>query len=114
MLERLVGFDTESSKSNIALIDFAAEYLAGWGVPFWRVPNERGDKEAIFATIGPADRGGMVLSGHTDCVSVEGQDWTSDPFRLRVADGRAYGRGSVDMKGFDALALAAVPEFLAA
>ncbi len=114
MLERLVSFDTESSKSNIALIDFVAEYLAGWGVPFWRVPNQRGDKEAIFATIGPADRGGMVLSGHTDCVSVEGQDWTSDPFRLRVADGRAYGRGSVDMKGFDALALSAVPDFLAA
>jgi acetylornithine deacetylase len=114
MLERLVGFDTESSKSNIGLIDFVAEYLGGWDVPFWRVPNAKGDKEAIFATIGPTDRGGVVLSGHTDCVSVEGQDWSSDPFRLRIADGRAYGRGAVDMKGFDALALAAVPDFLAA
>jgi acetylornithine deacetylase len=114
LLDHLVGFDTESSKSNIALIDFVAAYLAGWGVPYWRVPNKAGDKEAIFATIGPADRGGVVLSGHTDCVSVEGQDWSSDPFRLRVANGRAYGRGSVDMKGFDALALAAVPDFLAA
>ena len=74
MLERLVGFDTESSRSNIPLVDFVAEYLAGWGVPFWRVPNKTGDKEALFATIGPADRGGVVLSGHTDCVSVEGQD----------------------------------------
>ncbi|MDB5557193.1 MAG: hypothetical protein JWQ36_127 [Enterovirga sp.] len=114
MLERLVAFDTESSKSNIPLIDFVAEYLAGWGVPFWRVPNATGDKEALFATIGPRDRGGVVLSGHTDCVSVEGQDWSSDPFRLRVADGKAQGRGAVDMKGFDALALAAVPDFLAA
>ncbi len=114
MLERLVAFDTESSRSNIPLIDFVAEYLSGWDVPFWRVPNAAGDKQALFATIGPADRGGVVLSGHTDCVSVEGQDWTSDPFRLRVADGRAYGRGAVDMKGFDALALAAVPDFLAA
>ena len=114
ILERLVAFDTESSKSNIALVDFVAEYLAGWNVPFWRVPNQEGDKEAIFATIGPADSGGIVLSGHTDCVSVQGQAWTSDPFRLRVAEGRAYGRGAVDMKGFDALALAAVPDFLQA
>ncbi|NNM74340.1 acetylornithine deacetylase [Enterovirga sp. DB1703] len=112
MLERLVGFDTESSRSNIPLIDFVAEYLAGWGVPFWRVPNAAGDKQAIFATVGPADRGGILLSGHTDCVSVEGQDWTADPFRLRVESGRAHGRGAVDMKGFDALALAAVPDFL--
>jgi acetylornithine deacetylase len=114
MLERLVGFDTESSKSNVPLIDFVAEYLAGWNVPFWRVPNAAGDKETLFATLGPDDRGGVVLSGHTDCVSVAGQDWTADPFRLRVADGRAHGRGAVDMKGFDALALAAVPDFLRA
>ena len=113
ILERLVSFDTESSRSNIALIDFVAEYLGGWGVPFWRVPNGAGDKEAIFATIGPPDRGGVVLSGHTDCVPVEGQDWTSDPFRLRVENGRAHARGAVDMKGFDAVALAAVPDFLA-
>ena len=114
MLERLVAFDTESSRSNIELIDFVAEYLRGWNVPFWRVPNDAGDKEAIFATIGPPDRGGVVLSGHTDCVPVAGQEWSSDPFRLRVAEGRAFARGAVDMKGFDALALAAVPDFLAA
>ncbi len=109
-----MSFDTESSLSNIALIDWVAAYLESWGVPFVRVPNAAGDKEAIFATIGPMRDGGVVLSGHTDCVSVEGQAWTSDPFRLRVADGKAHARGAVDMKGFDAIALAAVPDFLAA
>ncbi|MDV2983964.1 UNVERIFIED_CONTAM: acetylornithine deacetylase [Methylobacteriaceae bacterium AG10] len=114
LLERLVAFDTESSKSNLALIDFVADYLAGWGVPFVRVPNASGDKAALFATLGPAIDGGVVLSGHTDVVPVTGQAWTSDPFSLRVADGRAYGRGAVDMKGFDALALALVPAALEA
>ena len=114
LLERLVAFDTESSKSNIALIDFVAEYLDGWGVPFVRVPSPEGDKQALFATLGPMTDGGVVLSGHTDVVPVAGQDWSSDPFALRVAEGRAYGRGSVDMKGFDALALALVPNALQA
>jgi acetylornithine deacetylase len=114
MLERLVAFDTESQRSNLALVDFVAEYLAGWSVPFVRVPNAGGDKHALFATIGPPDLGGVVLSGHTDVVPVAGQAWTSDPYRLRVAEGRAYARGAVDMKGFDALALALVPHFLAA
>ncbi len=113
LLERLVAFDTESSKSNIDLIDFVADYLDGWGVPFTRVPNGEGDKQALFATLGPMIDGGVVLSGHTDVVPVAGQAWTSDPFALRVADGRAYGRGAVDMKGFDALALALVPDALA-
>lgn len=113
LLERLVAFDTESSRSNVALIDFVAGYLDGWGVPFVRVPNAAGDKEALFATLGPKIDGGVVLSGHTDVVPVTGQAWTTDPFTLRVADGRAYGRGAVDMKGFDALALALVPEALA-
>jgi acetylornithine deacetylase len=114
LLERLVSFDTESSKSNLALIDFVEDYLRAWSVPVVRVPNADGDKAAIFATIGPMDRGGVVLSGHTDVVPVAGQTWTSDPFRLRIDNGRAYGRGSVDMKGFCALALALVPDFLAA
>ncbi|KQO92574.1 acetylornithine deacetylase [Methylorubrum extorquens] len=114
LLERLVAFDTESSKSNLALIDFVAEYLEGWGVPHLRVPNAEGDKAALFATLGPMTDSGVVLSGHTDVVPVTGQAWTSDPFRLRVADGRAYGRGAVDMKGFDALALAMVPAALEA
>lgn len=114
LLERLVAFDTESTRSNLPLVDFVTEYLAAWGVPVLNAPNEAGDKAALYATIGPPDRGGVVLSGHTDCVPVAGQTWTSDPFRLRVAEGRAHGRGAVDMKGFDALVLAAVPDMLAA
>jgi acetylornithine deacetylase len=114
MLERLVSFDTESSKSNLPLIDFVADYLQAWNVPYVRVPNAEGTKAAIYATVGPLDRGGVVLSGHTDVVPVAGQAWSSDPFKLRVADGKAYGRGAVDMKGFDALALALIPDFLAA
>ena len=114
MLERLVGFDTESSKSNLPLIDFVEDYLRAWGVETVRAPNADGTKAALFATIGPGHRGGVLLSGHTDVVPVAGQDWSSDPYRLRVADGRAYGRGSVDMKGFDALALALVPEMVEA
>ncbi|WP_018044099.1 acetylornithine deacetylase [Methylobacterium sp. 88A] len=114
LLARLVAFDTESSRSNLALIDSVCAYLDGWGVSHVRIPNEAGDKAAIFATIGPMVDGGIVLSGHTDVVPVTGQTWSSDPFTLRIADGRAYGRGSVDMKGFCALALSAVPDMLAA
>jgi acetylornithine deacetylase len=114
MLARLVSFNTESSKPNLELIGFAEEYLRGWNVPFVRVPNASGDKAALYATVGPTDRGGIVLSGHTDVVPVAGQTWTSDPFALRVENGRAYGRGAVDMKAFDALALALIPEFQAA
>ncbi|WP_430911781.1 acetylornithine deacetylase [Methylobacterium sp. sgz302541] len=114
ILERLVSFDTESSRSNVALIDWVCAYLDGWGVPYARVPNAAGDKQAVFATIGPMVDGGVVLSGHTDVVPVTGQSWTTDPFKLRIADGRAYGRGAVDMKGFDALCLALVPTALQA
>ncbi|MEE7447058.1 acetylornithine deacetylase [Methylobacterium radiotolerans] len=114
MLARLVSFDTESDKSNLALIDAVCAYLDGWDVPYLRLPNAAGDKAAVLATVGPMADGGTVLSGHTDVVPVTGQAWTGDPFTLRVADGRAYGRGAVDMKGFDALALALVPDMLAA
>lgn len=114
MLARLVAFDTVSHKSNLPLIDFVEDYLAGWSIAATRFPNAAGDKAALFATIGPQDRGGVVLSGHTDVVPVEGQAWSRDPFTLHVEGGRAYGRGAVDMKGFVALALALVPDFLAA
>lgn len=114
MLARLVGFDTESDKPNIALIDAVCAYLDGWGVPYRRFPDATGRKVAVFATLGPMADGGVVLSGHTDVVPVAGQPWTSDPFTLRVEGGRAYGRGAVDMKGFCATALALVPEMLAA
>jgi acetylornithine deacetylase len=114
LLERLVAFDTESAKSNLPLVDFVADYLKAWHVPVLRVPNRDGDKAALFATVGPADRGGIVLSGHTDVVPVAGQAWTSNPYILRIENGRAYGRGAVDMKGFCALCLALVPDFLSA
>jgi acetylornithine deacetylase len=114
LLADLVAFDTQSHKSNRAIIDFIADYLAAFGVEVLRLPNRDGDKEALVATIGPLVDGGIVLSGHTDVVPVEGQSWTSDPFCLRVADGRAYGRGAVDMKGYLALMLALVPDWCAA
>jgi acetylornithine deacetylase len=106
ILERLIGFDTESSKSNLELIAYIEAYLADLGIASTRMANEKGDKAALFATIGPTDRGGVCLSGHTDVVPVAGQSWTTDPFRLRLAGGKAYGRGAVDMKGFCAVALA--------
>ena len=114
MTARLVSFDTVSSRSNLALIDFVADYLAAHGVGSIRLPNEAGDKAALFATIGPADRPGICLNGHVDVVPVEGQAWSSPPFEPRLADGRLYGRGTCDMKGFVATALALVPELLAA
>ena len=83
-------------------------------MPTWRAPNASGDKAALLATIGPMEAGGVVLSGHTDVVPVEGQIWSGDPFDLREIDGRLYGRGACDMKGFDAVALAMVPVFQAA
>ncbi|MFQ5774002.1 MAG: acetylornithine deacetylase [Kiloniellaceae bacterium] len=114
MIERLVGFDTTSSKSNLALIDFVERYLRDHGVPARRTANAEGTKANLFATLGPQIAGGVVLSGHTDVVPVAGQPWDSDPFRLSERDGRLYGRGTADMKGFLAVALALVPEFLAA
>ncbi len=111
MMERLIAFDTESSKSNLDLIVSVEDYLRGLDTPFVRVPNAAGDKAALFITIGPMTDGGVVLSGHTDVVPVAGQTWSGDPFRLRRADGRLYGRGACDMKGFDAIALAMVEEF---
>ncbi len=109
ILERLVAFPTVSRDSNLPLIDWVEEYLGQWGVRAHRVPNAEGTKAAIFANVGPEVAGGVVLSGHTDVVPVDGQAWTSDPFVLTERDGRLYGRGACDMKGFDALALWAVP-----
>ena len=111
ILERLVSFDTESSRSNLDLIGYVEAYLRDLGIASVRMPNATGDKSSLFATVGPVDRGGICLSGHTDVVPVAGQSWTSDPFKLRLADGKAYGRGSADMKGFCALALSHVPLF---
>jgi acetylornithine deacetylase len=114
MLARLVAFPTVSTESNLDLIGFVEDYLAIHGVPSIRVPDESGRKASLVALVGPRVEGGVVLSGHTDVVPVEGQDWSGDPFALREADGRLIGRGTCDMKGFCALALAAVPEMLRA
>ena len=111
MIADLVAFDTESSKSNLPIIDFIEAHLVARDVPFVRVPNAGGDKAAVFATIGPMVDGGIVLSGHTDVVPVTGQAWTSDPFRLRREGSRLYGRGACDMKGFGGIALAMIDEF---
>ncbi len=114
MLERLVAFPTVSRESNLELIDFVRAYLAGHGVESRLVHDETGTKANLYAQIGPDVPGGVVLSGHTDVVPIDGQNWTSDPFRMVERDGRLYGRGTCDMKGFDALALALVPEMLKA
>lgn len=110
MLAKLVSFPTVSSDSNLALIDFVQEYLDGYGVPCHRVVSDCGEKANLYATIGPAVAGGVVLSGHTDVVPVADQNWHSDPFSLTEKDGRLYGRGTCDMKAFSAIALALVPE----
>jgi acetylornithine deacetylase len=114
MLARLVAFPTVSTRANLDLIGFVEEYLAGHGVESFRDPDASGDKASLVALVGPAAEGGVVLSGHTDVVPVEGQPWTSDPFSLAARDGRLFGRGAADMKGFLACALAAVPAMQAA
>ncbi|MGH6782199.1 MAG: M20/M25/M40 family metallo-hydrolase, partial [Sphingomonadaceae bacterium] len=114
MLAKLVSFNTESQRSNLDLIHFCRDYLAGLGVESTIVASPDGQKANLFATVGPAVAGGVVLSGHTDVVPVAGQDWTSDPWTLTERDGKLYGRGTCDMKGFDATALALVPEMIAA
>lgn len=106
MLERLIGFDTTSHLPNRALIDWCAEVLESCGARVTLIEAEGGRKANLYATLGPEGVGGVMLSGHTDVVPVEGQDWSVPPFALSVADGRAYGRGTTDMKGFVASVLA--------
>ncbi len=113
ILDRLVSFPTVSHDTNLPLIDWVEDYLTGIGVKAHRMPKE-GDpsKHAIFCQVGPDVPGGVVLSGHTDVVPVEGQDWTTDPWTVDERDGKLYGRGCCDMKGFDALALHALQRAL--
>jgi acetylornithine deacetylase len=113
MLADLVRFDTTSRHSNLALIGFVRAYLDGHGVPYRVSANADGDKANLHAIVGPHTAGGVALSGHVDTVPVDGQAWRTDPFALHQAEGRLYGRGTTDMKGFVACALAAVPALLA-
>src|ERR1700754_820517 len=94
LLTRLVAFESISDASNLPLIDFVEDYLREHKLESSRAPNAAGDKAAILATIGPRVDGGVVLSGHTDVVSVEGQPWSSPPFIVREDSGRLYGRGA--------------------
>jgi acetylornithine deacetylase len=111
VLRHLVGFDTTSRNSNMALIDWAATFAKAHGGVCERFPNADRSKANLLITFGPTNVPGYVLSGHTDVVPVDDQAWSSDPFQLRVENGRAYGRGTADMKGFLACCLAAAPLF---
>lgn len=107
ILSRLIGFDTVSARPNRALMDYVQSLLDSAGIVSQLIPDATGGKANLWATVGPSDRGGVMLSGHTDVVPVEGQAWTRPPFELTEAEGRLYGRGTADMKGFVACAIAA-------
>lgn len=110
ILATLVAFDTVSHRSNLPLIDWIEDFAVRRGASAIRVHDATGEKAGLWITLGPADRPGYVLSGHSDVVPADGQPWTSDPFRLREEGGRLYGRGTSDMKGFLAACLATLPE----
>ena len=112
LIEKLVSFDTTSCRSNLELIDFVRDYLAEYGSNSQLVFNEERTKANLYATVGPLDRPGVLLSGHTDVVPVEGQVWATDPFRVVKRDNALYGRGTADMKSFIAIVLAFVPQMI--
>lgn len=112
MIDRLVAYDTTSRNSNLDLIHFVRDYLAVFDIEATLIFNTEKTKANLFATIGPDVSGGIVLSGHTDVVPVDGQDWDTDPFAVVEKDRRLYGRGTADMKSFSATALALIPHFL--
>lgn len=114
ILARLIAFDTTSRNSNLALIEWVEAFLGERGVAPRRVANAEGSKANLYAVVGPHETGGVILSGHTDVVPVDGQPWSSDPWVLSERDGKLFARGTADMKSFLALALAHVDEALAA
>jgi len=115
MIERLIAFNTVSRDSNLGLIEFARDYLHGHGASTRLTYDPSGKKANLFATFGDSKRkGGLVLSGHTDVVPIDGQDWDTDPFLATERDGKLYARGSADMKGFIGIILAQAPKFVAA
>ncbi len=113
-ISRLVAHNTTSRLSNHSLIDDVETYLTRLGVASRRIPNQDGNKANLFFTVGPKVEGGVILSGHSDVVPVDGQAWNSDPFEVQMRGSRLYGRGTADMKSFLAIALSLVPEMLAA
>lgn len=114
MTERLIAFDTTSRNSNLALIEDVKRYLGDLGIPARLTYDDDGGKANLWCTFGPQERGGIVLSGHTDVVPVDGQEWTTDPFSLTRRGDRLFGRGACDMKAFVAIALSLAPEMAAA
>jgi acetylornithine deacetylase len=111
VLDRLVGFPTVSAQSNLALIDYVEELLAGHGITARRIPDATGKKASLLATIGPPDRAGIVISAHTDVVPAEEPSWSSPPFTAMTRANRVHGRGACDMKGFIAVALSHIDDF---
>ncbi|HTD06764.1 acetylornithine deacetylase [Undibacterium sp.] len=114
ILEQLISFQTVSRDSNLALIHWVRDYLAGYGVGARLTYDSTGKKANLFATLGEGKKPGIILSGHTDVVPVEGQQWDTDPFKAAIVGERLYARGSADMKGYIATVLSKVPAFLAA
>jgi acetylornithine deacetylase len=110
LVKSLIAFDTTSRESNLALIDFAQDLIEKSGGRCRRSYNADGSKANLFASFGPQSDGGIVLSGHTDVVPVDGQDWSSDPFQPEIRDAKLYGRGACDMKGFVGVALSLVAD----
>lgn len=112
MISKLISFDTTSRDSNMGLITYVQDYLSGLGIESTLVPNEDRSKASLYATVGPSDKPGVMLSGHTDVVPVDGQNWDSDPFTVIEKDGKLFGRGTSDMKSFIALVLVSLPKFI--
>ncbi len=111
IIDDLIAFDTTSRNSNLQLISYVQEYLNSQDVPSELIYNDDGSKANLYATIGPDIAGGIILSGHTDVVPVDGQNWSDDPFTVREKDGQLIGRGTSDMKSFLGVVLASVPMF---
>src|SRR6204780_1205836 len=114
MIERLIGFNTVSRDSNLGLIEWVRDYLQGFGATTRLTHDATGKKANLFATLGDSKKPGLILSGHTDVVPVDGQDWNTDPFVATERDGKLFARGSADMKGFIGIALTQAPKFIAA
>jgi acetylornithine deacetylase len=114
MIERLIAFNTVSRESNLGLIEWVRDYLRNLGATTRLTHDPTGKKANLFATLGDSRRPGLILSGHTDVVPVDGQNWDTDPFVATERDGKLYARGSADMKGFIGIVLAQAPKFVAA